>query len=128
MKQFVLKKSGNEFDEESKKYERMNDKLNELFEKLQGDVSEEEGDAIIEQFQNLVKNCGPAYELSVSATQNIDSQANPSVVALGLVNGLTADQLGKCFENAVNAFNTTLENEFRAYQAFNKLKGEHNVN
>ena len=29
----------------------MNDKLNELFEKLQGDVSEEEGDAIIEQFQ-----------------------------------------------------------------------------
>lgn len=25
MKQFVLKKSGNEFDEESKKYERMND-------------------------------------------------------------------------------------------------------
>ena len=41
MKQFVLKKSGNEFDEESKKYERMNDKLDELYEKLQGDVSEE---------------------------------------------------------------------------------------
>ena len=75
-----------------------------------------------------LESLGPAYELSASATQNIDAQANPSVVALGLVNGLTADQLGKCFENAVNAFNTTLENEFRAYQAFNKLKGEYNVN
>lgn len=41
MKQFVLKKNGNEFDEESKKYNAMNDKLNELYEKLQGDVSEE---------------------------------------------------------------------------------------
>lgn len=48
MKQFVLKKSGNEFDDESKKYTAMNDKLNELYEKLQGDVSEKEGDAIIE--------------------------------------------------------------------------------
>lgn len=60
MKQFVLKKSANEFDEESKKYNEMNDKLNELYEKLQGDVSEEEGDAIIEEFQNLIKNCGAA--------------------------------------------------------------------
>jgi hypothetical protein len=34
MKQFVLKKSGNEFDDESKKYTAMNDKLNELYEKL----------------------------------------------------------------------------------------------
>lgn len=80
------------------------------------------------EFIKYLESLGPAYELSVSATQNIDAQANPSVVALGLVNGLTVDQLGKCFENAVNAFNTTLENEFRAYQAFNKLKGEHNVN
>lgn len=30
MKQFVLEKSGNEFDDESKKYNAMNDKLNEL--------------------------------------------------------------------------------------------------
>ena len=80
------------------------------------------------EFIKYLESLGPAYELSVSATRNIEAQANPSVVALGLVNGLTADQLGKCFENAVNAFNTTLENEFRAYQAFNKLKGEHNVN
>lgn len=65
MKQFVLKKSGNEFDDESKKYTAMNDKLNELYEKLQGDVSEEEGDAIIEEFQNLIKNCGAAFELRV---------------------------------------------------------------
>ena len=27
MKQFVLKKNGNEFDEESKKYDQMNNKL-----------------------------------------------------------------------------------------------------
>lgn len=33
MKQFVLKKSGNEFDDESKKYSAINDKLNELYEK-----------------------------------------------------------------------------------------------
>ena len=52
MKQFVLKKSGNEFDDESKKYNAMNDKLNELFEKLQGDVSKEEGDAIAERHLN----------------------------------------------------------------------------
>lgn len=30
MKQFVLEKSGNEFDDESKKYNAMNDKLSEV--------------------------------------------------------------------------------------------------
>lgn len=106
--------------------------IKERFDKLKEDIAKSSNPddlaKIESEFKEYLKSLGPAYELSVSATQNIDAQANPSVVALGLVNGLTADQLGKCFENAVNAFNTTLENEFRSYQAFNKLKGEHNVN
>lgn len=81
---------------------------------------------IINRFKTL--------ELDMANTTNIlekvrlNSEFIKYLESLGLVNGLTADQLGKCFENAVNAFNTTLENEFRAYRAFNKLKGEHNVN
>lgn len=115
MKQFVLEKSGNEFDDESKKYNAMNDKLNELYEKLQGDVSEEEGDAIIEEFQNLVKNCEAAFELRVIPGFDSPVVTGESSKAGALIFGITTnmkpDLIAECFKACTQAFSKELERQ-----------------
>lgn len=111
MKRFVLKKSGNEFDDELKKYERMNDKFNELYEKLQGDVSEEEGDAIIEEFQNLIKNCGSEFELRV--IPGFDSPVVTGEFKAGaLIFEITTNMKpAECFKACTQAFFKELERQ-----------------
>lgn len=114
MKQFVLKKSGNEFDEESKKYSAMNDKLNELYEKLQGDVSEEEGDAIIEEFQNLVKNCGAAFELRVIPGFDnpvVTGESKAGALIFGITTDMKPDLITECFKACTQAFSKELERQ-----------------
>lgn len=114
MKQFVLKKSGNEFDDESKKYNAMNDKLNELYEKLQGDVSEEEGDAIIEKFQNLVKNCGAAFELRVISgfdSPVVTGESKAGALIFGITTNMKPDLIAECFKACTQAFSKELERQ-----------------
>lgn len=114
MKQFVLKKSGNEFDDDSKKYERMNDKLNELYEKLQGDVSEEEGDAIIEEFQNLIKNCGSAFELRVIPgfdSSVVTGESKAGALIFGITTNMKPDLITECFKACTQAFSKELERQ-----------------
>lgn len=118
MKQFELKKSVNEFGDESKKYTEMKDKLNELYEKLQGDVSEEEGDAIIEEFQNLVKNCGAAFELRV-----IPGSDSPVVTgeskAGSLIFEITTEWKKKGYREPINA---SLEEILERNAQINEIK------
>lgn len=114
MKQFVLKKNGNEFDEESKKYERMNDKLNELYEKLQGDVSEKEGDAIIEEFQNLIKNCGSVFELRVIPgfdSPVVTGESKAGSLIFGITTNMKPDLIIECFKAYTQAFSKELERQ-----------------
>lgn len=114
MKQFVLKKSGNEFDEESKKYERMNDKLNELYEKLQGDVSEEEGDAIVEEFRDLIKNCGEAFELRVIPgfdSPVVTGEFKAGSFIFGIATKMKPDLIAECFKACTQAFSKELERQ-----------------
>lgn len=116
MKQFVLKKNGNEFDEESKKYNEMNDKLNELFEKLQGDVSEEEGDAdaIIEEFRNLIKNCGSAFELRVIPgfdSPVVTGESKAGALIFGITTKMKPDLITECFKACMQAFSKELERQ-----------------
>jgi hypothetical protein len=101
------------------------------YEKL--DLSEEESQKrnceiheIINRFKTLKSYM--ANTTNILEKVRLNSEFIKYLESLGPAYELTADQLGKCFENAINAFSTTLENELRAYQAFNKLKGEHNVN
>lgn len=125
MKQFVLKKSGNEFDDESKKYTAMNDKLNELYEKLQGDVSEEEGDAIIEEFQNLIKNCGAAFELRVIPgfdSPVVTGESKAGSLIFGITTEMKPDLITDCFESAVDAFNARMNQKIRSYCDINSKK------
>ena len=114
MKQFVLKKNGNEYDEESKKNERMKDKLNELYEKLQGDVSEEEGDAIVEEFQNLVKNCGAAFELRVISgfySPVVTGESKAGSLIFGITTEMKPDLITECFKACTQAFSKELERQ-----------------
>ena len=114
MKQFALKKSRDEFDEESKKYERMNDKLNELYEKLQGDVSEEEGDAIIEEFRNLIKNCGAAFELRVIPGLDspvVTGEPKAGSLIFGITTEMNPDLIAECFKACTQAFSKELERQ-----------------
>lgn len=114
MKQFVLKKSGSEFDEESKKYSAMNDKLNELYEKLQGDVSEEESDAIIDEFQNLVKNCGAAFELRVIPEFDgpvVTGESKAGALIFGITTNMKPDLITECFKACTQAFSKELERQ-----------------
>lgn len=114
MKQFVLKKSANEFDDESKKYNAMNDKLNELFEKLQGDVSKEEGDAIIEEFQNLIKNCGAAFELRVIPgfdSPVVTGESKAGALIFGITTNMKPDLITECFKACTQAFSKELERQ-----------------
>lgn len=114
MKQFVLKKSGNEFDDESKKYTAMNDKLNELYEKLQGDVSQEEGDAIIEEFQNLIKNCGAAFELRVIPgfdSPVVTGESKAGALIFGITTNMKPDLITECFKACAQAFSKELERQ-----------------
>lgn len=114
MKQFVLKKSGNEFDEESKKYSAMNDKLNELYEKLQGDVSEEEGDAIMEEFQSLIKNCGAAFELRVIPGFDslvVTGESKAGALIFGITTEMKSDLIAECFQACTQAFCKELERQ-----------------
>lgn len=114
MKQFVLKKSGNEFDDESKKYTAMNDKLNELYEKLQGDVSQEEGDAIIEEFQNLIKNCGTAFELRVIPGFDnpvVTGESKAGSLIFGITTEMKPDLIVECFKACTQAFSKELERQ-----------------
>lgn len=114
MKQFVLKKNGNEFDEESKKNERMNDKLNELYEKLQGDVSEEEGDAIMEEFQSLIKNCGAAFELRVIPgfdSPVVTGESKAGALIFGITTEMKPDLIVECFQACTQAFSKELERQ-----------------
>lgn len=114
MKQFVLEKSGNEFDDESKKYERMNDKLNELYEKLQGDVSEEEGDTIIEEFQSLIKNCGSAFELRVIPgfdSPVVTGESKAGSLIFGITTNMKPDLIIECFKACTQAFSKELERQ-----------------
>lgn len=107
MKQFVLKKNGNEFDEESKKYERMNDKLNELYEKLQGDV-------IIEEFQNLIKNCGAAFELRVIPgfdSPVVTGESKVGALIFGITTNMKPDLVTECFKACTQAFSKELERQ-----------------
>lgn len=128
MKQFVLKKSGNEFDEESKKYERMNDKLNELYEKLQGDVSEEEGDAIIEEFQNLIKNCGAAFELNVIPTLEgpiVTGKTNASYAFLQVIEGMSSDEVKECFTECTKAFGMEMRRQLTKHRKKENTEASH---
>lgn len=114
MKHFVLEKSGNEFDDESKKYTAMNDKLNELYEKLQGDISEEEGDAIIEEFQNLIKNCGSAFELRVIPgfdSQVVTGESKAGALIFGIATNMKPDLITECFKACAHAFSKELERQ-----------------
>lgn len=114
MKQFVLKKSGNEFDEESKKYERMNDKLNELYEKLQGDVSEEEDDELIKEFDEFVKDGGPAFELKVLPAidgPTVVGATKAAALLFGFFQNMSPDQVKECFKACANAFSAELERQ-----------------
>lgn len=114
MKQLVLKKSGNEFDDESKKYTAMNDKLNELYEKLQGDVSEEEGDAIIEELQNLIKNCGSAFELRVIPgfdSPVVTGESKAGCLIFGITTEMKPDLIDECFKACTQAFSKELERQ-----------------
>lgn len=114
MKQFVLKKNRNEFDEESKKYGQMNDKLNELYEKLQGDVSEEEGDAILEELQSLVKNCGAAFELRVIPgfdSPVVTGEFKAGSLIFGITTNMKPDLITECFKACTQAFSKELERQ-----------------
>ena len=123
MKQFVLKKNGNEFDEESKKYDQMNDKLNELYQKLQGGVTEEEGDAIVDEFQNLIKNCGSAFELRVIPgfdSPVVTSESKAASLIFGITTNMKPDLITECFKACTQAFSKELERQI------NKCKIERN--
>lgn len=114
MKQFELKKSVNEFGDESKKYSQMNDKLNELYEKLQGDVSEEEGDAILEEFQNLIKNCGAAFELRVIPgfdSPVVTGEFKTGSLIFGITTEMKPDLITECFKAYTQAFAKELERQ-----------------
>lgn len=124
MKQFVLKKNGNEFDEESKKYERMNDKLNELYEKLQGDVSEEEDDAIIEEFQSLINNCGSAFELRVIPgfdSPVVTGESKAGALIFGITTNMKLDLITECFKACTQAFSKELERQINKCNINNQV-------
>lgn len=106
--------------------------IKERFDKLKEDIAKSNNPddlaKIKSELKEYLESLDSAYEVSISPMLDIEAHANPSIYAIGSIFDLEADQIADCFESAVDAFNTTLENEFRAYQAFNKLKGEHNVN
>lgn len=92
----------------------MNDKLNELYEKLQGDVSEEEGDAILEEFQNLIKNCGTAFELRVIPGFDnpvVTGESKASSLIFGITTEMKPDLIVECFKACTQAFSKELERQ-----------------
>lgn len=89
------------------------DKIQKLT-KLQGDVSKEEGDAIIEEFQNLIKNCGAAFELRVIPgfdSPVVTGESKAGALIFGITTNMKPDLITECFKACTQAFSKELERQ-----------------
>ena len=92
----------------------MNNKLNERYEKLQGDVSEEEGDAIVDEFRNLIKNCGSAFELRVIPgfdSPVVTGESKAGALIFGITTNMKPDLIAECFKACTQAFSKELKRQ-----------------
>ena len=114
MKTFVLEANSKESNDEVKKFDELNEGLDRFHEAVQGEKTPEEADELIKEFNEFVKDGGPAFELKVLPAidgSTVVGATKAAALLFGFFQNMSLDQVKECFKACANAFSAELERQ-----------------
>ena len=100
MKTFVLETNSKESNDEVKKFDELNEGLDRFHEAVQGEKTPEEADELIKEFDEFVKDGGPAFELKVLPEIDgltVVGATKAAALLFGFFQNMSPDQVKECF-------------------------------